>query len=552
MTEIHAPARAGAGLGTTAGLPVPRRGLDVFDALLVLYALGCLVPPLVLGREIVWPLPLGQHLTAGLTARNLLAFWGLLYLRLHLRGRDEIPSWTVRLLAAAAYPTRALVLFGLLFLVYLNAAVPRCWPSGDTIPGKLLPVSLLTDGSLDLAAYRGGVPQARRYGFWEVEGRTYSAYPIAPSLTVLPVYAAAAAVFPGALETVRDVYAVPGADDGVNPANRLEQISSSGVTALAVALCWLLVRRVGGDERLAWLLALPLGLGTSLMSTAALALWQHGPACLALAALLLALARAEQTVPPRPGSAGPDCGGRSGVGHRVPGCGIVPLCLAGLAAGWAYACRPSLLVVPPLAALWTLQRCRGRVVYFAVPCAAIGLAVFAYNFAVFGRLTGGYARNLGIFSTWDGAAVLTMLFSPSRGLFFFSPFLLFALPGLMKALLRPRRLDGLCAWMALATLGLFSFWSTWAAGSSFGSRYLCEAALLLAVLPAFHGRFLLRRRWALEIFLLSALFSCHLHIVGGRAGDAGWTEHVFKPDNIAAAWSWRDSQAAYTLFRGPP
>jgi hypothetical protein len=512
-----------------------------------------LTPSLLAGREFELPMPLDQHLSGALTPRNLLAFWVLLYARLHLHARNGARSWGERFLLRAPAGTRLLLLFALLFLVYLNAAAPRRWPSGDTIPGKFIPISLLTEGRLDLGAYAGGVPHARRYGFWEVDGKTYAAYPVAPSLTVLPVYGLVHLAFPGALDEVKEIYAAPGADDTVNLANTLEHVAAASVTALAVVLFVVLVRDRCLDRRFAWLLALALGLGTSLMSTAALALWQHGPACLALTVMLLALARAD-TVAGRGGHGGDAAGtagaNRWGLDRFLHGSAW--LILAGLAAGWAYACRPSLLVVPPLAALWAMRNFRLKSVWFLLPCGLVGLSVFAYNYAVFGKLTGGYARNLGIFASWDGMAVVTLLFSPSRGLFLFSPFLLFTVAGLAHALRRPWRMDGLCTYLNLATLTLFSFWSTWAAGSSFGARYLCEATLLMVVVLGWQGAGCLRRRWVMEIFLLLVIASCHLHIVGAREGDAGWTEHVFKPDDIAAAWSWRDSQVVYTLFRGPP
>ena len=202
-------------------------------------------------------------------------------------------------------------------------------------------------------------------------------------------------------------------------------------------------------------------------------------------------------------------------------------------------------------ALWAFSKFRWRAIWFLVFCAVPAIGVMVLNWALFGSVMGGYGQFISAFVPFDWRAILTILFSPSRGLFVFSPFLLFALGmGLRRLWRSPLDLSAFCLYGAIAMAVFFSCWSSWSAGSSFGSRYLCEAALLLClILPLGYRRVRVSRALR-EAFILAVFLSCYIHIMGARHGDHEWTIRTFRGDDVKAAWQWRDSQLVWTLIGG--
>ena len=62
-----------------------KRLINILDVCLVLAAAWFVLPLLITGYELELPLPFGNHITAGLSQRNLLIFFIALWVRLHLR-----------------------------------------------------------------------------------------------------------------------------------------------------------------------------------------------------------------------------------------------------------------------------------------------------------------------------------------------------------------------------------------------------------------------------------------------------------------------------------
>ena len=140
-----------------------KRWVNLLDVLLMLAAGWFILPVLVFGRELEIPLPFGNHITAGLSLRNVLVCLVVLWIRLHLRTATG-EAWLSRF-ARSLSPFLASLLVGVVaFLIYLNIGHFRVWPSGDTIPSKLLPISILEQGNVDLEIFRQGIRPGRSYG----------------------------------------------------------------------------------------------------------------------------------------------------------------------------------------------------------------------------------------------------------------------------------------------------------------------------------------------------------------------------------------------------
>ena len=197
------------------------------------------------------------------------------------------------------------------------------------------------------------------------------------------------------------------------------------------------------------------------------------------------------------------------------------LLLAGLLLGYAVATEyPAALAVAVLAGYaLAVTRPRARVVWLALGGVVPALALAVYHTAVFGGpLTVGYnsspdsAREGGLVLgiTLPSARVLwKVLFSTDRGLLHHAPWLVFALPGLVRMVRsRALRAEGLaCAGVIAAGLwfnsSLTSTPGDWKGGAGIGTRHLVPslpfwvlAVAGLAVRPARGWRARPRVRWA--------------------------------------------------------
>ena len=216
-------------------------------------------------------------------------------------------------------------------------------------------------------------------------------------------------------------------------------------------------------------------------------------------------------------------GHTAGRGRLICGAG---LSLA-LAANAAYA------LILPVFAVYAVARDGRRAIArwwpAAVPVAAWLAVVALLNQARFGNpFESGYHFDSGEgFTTplWLGAYGL--LVSPARGLLWFFPLGLLAMPG--WGMLR-RRVSSV-AWLALAVLiwhiALFSLWWSWAGGVSWGPRFLLPAlpalaACLLPVSEAAVSASPWRPAWAIALSVL-ALISIGVQLPGALA-DANRVE----------------------------
>lgn len=144
-----------------------------------------------------------------------------------------------------------------------------------------------------------------------------------------------------------------------------------------------------------------------------------------------------------------------------------------------------------LYALWFLPR-KWEIIKLALGGLPFAVVLGAYNFLAFGSPLASSYRYLGRFPEISNTGVLGfsqpswealwgVTFSPYRGLFFFSPFLLLVIPGLVY-LWRERRWRAeavLILGLILAQLALLSAWYDWRGGFAIGPRNL------LNILPFF-------------------------------------------------------------------
>jgi hypothetical protein len=246
------------------------------------------------------------------------------------------------------------------------------------------------------------------------------------------------------------------------------------------------------------------------------ALWQHGPSQLFLTFLLFCLVRGMKE-------------------ERF-------LAYTGFAMSSAIVMRPTdLLIALPVAAcvLYTRPRSTLRFGLFALP----PMVGFLLYYARFGLADGGVWNTM--VPIWaffvqvplvDGLTGL--LLSPGRGLFVFSPVLLFSVAGLLWVALRgPALLKATAVGVVLNVL-VVSKWFVWWGGHSWGPRLLADTVPILCFFLYPVTGFLDRHRLMKGVFVLFAALSIGTHALGAFFYDGRWDAQADVERSEAPLWSW--------------
>jgi len=296
--------------------------------------------------------------------------------------------------------TALLVALAALLVYNLNG---RVIASSDTRATRFVPFALLRAGTLRLDPVLD-VARTSRTAYWALPARNggyASLFPVVAPLLVTPLYV------PAAILLARQGWPREGL---AAAASFMEKLAASCIAAAAAGLMYLLLRRRMRPARALGLTA-AFALGTETWMIGSQALWQHGTEELLLIVALLALT-------------GPLSAAR--------------LALGGAACGLAIAGRPiDALLVAPFALLAPAWAGR-RAAWFFLGAAAPLALVLAYDLDTFGLAGGGYQlfvmKGRRYFEQPMARGLVEMLFSPDKGLFFYSPFLLFLPVYLRRAL----------------------------------------------------------------------------------------------------------------------
>jgi len=461
----------------------------------------------------------------------------------------------MRPLSAPAGPEardrRLALLVALLALLVYNANL-RSISSGDCYPARFVPMAVLHDGSVYLDHLVAAVEMGRRQHYWfaRERGHVASLYPLVTPLLATPLYVPAVLYL--------DAY---GWDDvkAVQVAGEVtEKIAASCIAAASAGLMFWLLRRQMSRPR-ALLLVTAFALGTETWTISSQALWQHGTAELLLVVALLAVTR-----PPTAGgllAAGLACGLM--IANRPPDA-VLAAALALYVPFWA---RPPERPIgsPPERPLRTrpagrpsLARPLARsLLFFAA--AAVPLALVAgYDLVSFGNLSGGYGYVLTVASSpgsffrhpfWPGLA--GELFSPGKGLFVYTPFLLLLPIWLRRSLQPPHRL--LAVFLAVGTAAQLAIYAKtdWRGGWSYGPRYLTDMLpvlvwLLAPVVESLRGA-------SFAAFVAASAFSIYVQAVGSFFYPGAGSDELYYPGGPASpdfTNVWKPRDAAFLVELG--
>jgi hypothetical protein len=257
--------------------------------------------------------------------------------------------------------------FGSLFLglalVFIYMINGRDLGTYDTIANSMLPFFILRGGGIyfDNEVMGHMRSNARLPDHLTIShGRIVTVYPIAPALVVVPLFAPQVALL--------DLYC-PGWDRDREVALaeclRMAKLSMALVVALAGVVLYrhLLALGVG---RAALPAVLAACVGSDLWPVGSQALWQHGPAALALVTAIALLY-------PRPVGRG-------------------RMALAGASTALLVACRPLDIVFAIAIVTWLASTDRRGLRWFLPAPVVVGVAVFWYNVWFFDSILGGQAK----------------------------------------------------------------------------------------------------------------------------------------------------------------
>jgi hypothetical protein len=392
-----------------------------------------------------------------------------------------------------------LVLCGVLILYTANY---RTLGASDTVPARHIPLSILREGNFDLDefSYLHKTPEMKGMTF---TGQHYvSSYPIGAAIFALPFYVVSAI--------------------GKMPGNswftlELEKFAASFIVLASVIIFYFtLIRFVNRSAAL--IISIIYALATSSFSVSSQALWQHGPSQLSLTTALYCLVR----------------------GSKEP----IWTSFAGFPAAFAVMCRPTdaLLVAPiGLYVLFHQPRQFPRFMLCAIPPILFQLV---YNNRYFDNpfRTQFEVAQKDFWSTPIFEGLANILFSPSRGLFIYSPILIFAIIGMILSWRKSGTL--LLRYLSVGVVAnvlLYSKFFCWWGGYTYGPRLLADITPILCLF-LIETKSLFTKSIFKIAFLILAAFSITAHAIGSYADHMRWNADVDINLHPEVGWYWTDNQ----------
>ncbi len=448
---------------------------------------------------------------------------------------------------------RAALLIGLSCLLVYNAN-RRTIGALDTYPARYLPFAIWRDHTVLLDPIATIAAQGRHVTTWWKVPPPGTAYWMVPASGghVISLYSVALPVLiaPLYLPAVGYLQLQGWTDARIQHTARvMEKLTASLVAAVSASLLYLLLSRRAAAP-IALLLTVAYAFGTTTWMIGSQALWQHGMGELLVIGALLLLTAPSTTL--RAIAAGLVCGL---IAANRPADVIIAAALGAYGLFWAGA--------------GIIHRRPRRAALFAAAAALpIGL-VLLYNLDVAGHIAGGYGSvGDATFFQHDLLSGLGgLLFSPTRGLFVFSPFLLF-LALAWRHMPRDsnsnsnsdsindtnRSERGLTLAMSAGIILQLLLYATtdWRAGISFGPRFLTDMLpmlmwLLVPVVVALRGV-------GRVCFMLAVAVAMVIEAIGAFYYTGASDQAIFAaatgPHQMEAAWDWRNAPFVASLRQG--
>jgi hypothetical protein len=439
----------------------------------------------------------------------------------------------------------------LALFVWLVYSVCPPFTSYDSYWSVPTALSILEHGTTSVDEFVAAAPRDARWGlecvpaggppfhYWEVsgcpDGHWYNLYPLAVSLFALPfvfIEKVVVAVIGGLVPRTGPLFSQPAvvaffSGNFVSGHALAELWCASTFGAVAV---WLQYQTAALflPARLAAAYALLFAFGTSEWSIGSRNLFQHGLVVLLLSAAIYILLRARENP--------------SRVRYAA-----VPLALS-------FAVRPWNAISVGVLTLFVLVHYRRQFIPFLLWAAPFALLYFGYDLLVRHSWFPLYitrTRPEGL-PWFEGLAM--HLFSPSRGIFIFTPIAIIAVVGMVLSL-RSRWAFPLAPYLVAIVVMHVALLSRYWPGSGYGPRFFADISHLLTLflIPAYLYWQKLRgapRIIAAAIFLTLAAWGVFTHGRGATSVAAqDWNLSLGNRDHaLERVWDWHDPQFLHGLL----
>ena len=336
------------------------------------------------------------------------------------------------------------IFFSLLVFIITFVGYVACRPDGqvDADPkwSIQLAISVIREGNLNLDEYRDYF-MPRDYTIEGIAGHKYSVYPIGTPLIAVPFVFIVNLVKPNFFSGIQYVYP------------QAQVFIASFIVALTAVLIFLIARlflTIGQSLLLVFIFSFC----TSTWSTASRALWQHGPSmlCLTLALYLILRSKSKPWL----------------------------IQFVSLPLAFSYVIRPTNALAIILITLFVFLYYRKYFVKYLLWSFLISIPFFLINYKTYGAFFPTYYQGQFTFHFPTLESLAGPLISPSRGLFIYTPIIMFSFWGFYMKIRKFNRnsaesmLDIFLAVIILAHCLLISSWPIWWGGWSVGPRMLSD------------------------------------------------------------------------------
>lgn len=423
-----------------------------------------------------------------------------------------------------------------IFLVVLfSHFVSRNLTSGDSAYSIHTAMSIIREGNIDLDEYEE-VIKARTnqlYTVKQLNGHYYYAYPVGAPVLSIPIVFLVNEVLPPLLDSfpsvekyIRNRVNFQSGPIVLESIHSLVEVFIASIWIALTAICLYFIATPFLGTRTSLFVIFIFAFCTGAWSSASRALWPHGPSMFMLALALLIIIRS----------------------IKKP----YLIWLASIPLAFSYFIRPTnviSIVILTIFVFFHYRKFFWR--YFLGLVALLGI-YFVFSYKTYGALISPTYMSQGVMPEPNFVeGLLGVLFSPSRGLFIFSPIFLFSLFGVFLKI-KQNHFEAhdkyflailICHWLMIGTF------PRWWAGWSFGPRYFSDIVpyLIYFMLPAFEFPKLLKgaKRWVYSCVLLSfVIFGFFVHFRGAMHKDVlYWNAFPASIDlTLERLWDWKDMQ----------
>jgi hypothetical protein len=393
--------------------------------------------------------------------------------------------------------------------------------------------SIIKEHNVDLDEYKDLLEQNQYYQIKIINNHYYSYFPIGTSIMAVPFVF----IFDKTLEPTIKLFPIIDSiitNRSHDPINNIDVIAlhqgielfiASFIMALTSLIIYLIALQYLNKKQ-ALIILILFAFGTSVWSVASRALWQHGPTMLMLSlALYLAI-----------------------IAKNKP----YLISYLGLVLGFSFIIRPTNLLSILFFTIYIFFSYRKYFVKYLFYMCLMIIPFVIFSVSTYNSILPPYysTGRIGT-NSYFLEALFANLFSPARGLFIFSPFLLFAFYGIYLKI-KNHKFNGIDFTIILIIVShwlVVSAHGQWWAGHSFGPRFMSDMIpyliyLLIPAIPIIFKIDRIQNIITLSIFILLSLISIYIHYKG--ANDWETMKWNTSPNNIDInnnrIWDWKDLQ----------